>query len=56
MCSSLIKAREFNSLNECVCERETEVEAEGRINPTITNKGKEPIGAAANCPPLGKSE
>ncbi|XP_039794823.1 uncharacterized protein LOC120660378 [Panicum virgatum] len=36
--------------------RTTEVETEGWINPTITNKGKEPIGAAASCPPLGKSE
>ncbi|CAD6255134.1 unnamed protein product [Miscanthus lutarioriparius] len=34
---------------------EAEAEAEGRINPTITNKGKEPVGAAASCPPLGKS-
>lgn len=35
--------------------RTTEAEAEGRSNPTITNRGKEPIGAAASCPPLGKS-
>jgi len=35
--------------------RSTEAEAEGRSNPTITNKGKEPVGAAASCPPLGKS-
>ncbi|KAL5669475.1 hypothetical protein ACJX0J_021696, partial [Zea mays] len=35
--------------------RTTEAEAEGRSNPTITNRGKQPIGAAASCPPLGKS-
>ncbi|XP_066380436.1 predicted GPI-anchored protein 58 [Miscanthus floridulus] len=35
--------------------RTTEAEVEGRSNPTIINKGKEPVGAAASCPPLGKS-
>ncbi|XP_066334744.1 uncharacterized protein [Miscanthus floridulus] len=34
---------------------DAEAEAEGRVNPTITNKGKETVGAAASCPPLGKS-
>jgi hypothetical protein len=34
---------------------EAEAVALGRGNPTITNKGKEPVGAAASCPPLGKS-